>query len=356
MSIYRAKEFFCMETETLLRKDLAPDDLSDMKCCGNNLICGARMKTYWFYNLVAAALHLLNAILMFVTYYANGQKDVCYTLRMSYAAWDGVNGTARADDDFTIRTEYVESSRRSLHWLIFGFHSLSFVFQFVPVLLDSETDDSFFRWLPCRRIKKSSPYHYPYQKLVREGRNPIRFFEYAISASIMLVCIALLSGVRDENILIMIAMLCGACQMFGYVAESVPQGMVRIVAHVTGWVTLMTSYAVIWAYYGIANFKAHERWVDGGKVGTRLGAPAYVHAIVITMFLLFNSFGVVQLAQMYCKPGRFLCCKGNVVSEWFYTWVGKEAELSYVALSLIAKTVLGWVIYFQVIVMARKCV
>jgi hypothetical protein len=233
---------------------------------------------------------------------------------------------------------------------------LSFVFQFVPVLLDSETDESFFRWIPCKRVQKSSMFHYPYQKLVRSGRNPIRFFEYAISASIMLVCIALLSGVRDENIIIMLAMLCGACQMFGFVAESVPEGMVRNVAHFTGWTALMTSYGVIWSYYGIANFKAHEKWVDGGKIGREFSAPDYVHAIVITMFLLFNSFGAVQLSQMYCKAGRCLCFKGNKVSEWFYKWVGKEAELSYVTLSLVAKTVLGWVIYFQVIVMAQKCV
>lgn len=336
-------------------RDFAPDELSDMSCCGNDLICGAKMKTYWFFNLVAAFLHFANAVLMFSTYYSNDTKDVCYSLRMSYAAWDGINGTDRADDDFNIRTEYVDTSRLSLHWLIFGFHLLSFVFQFVPVLLDSETDESFFRCLPCKRLQRDSMLHYPYQNFVRNGRNPIRFFEYAISASIMLVCIALLSGVRDENILIMIAMLCGACQMFGFVAESVPSGVVRIVAHFTGWVTLMTSYGVIWAYYGIANYKAHERWVDGGRVGRELGAPDYVHVIVITMFLLFNSFGAVQLSQMYCK-GRFLCFKENSVSKWFYKWVGKEAELSYVTLSLVAKTVLGWVIYFQVIVMARECV
>ena len=62
-------------------RDFAPDELSDMSCCGNDLICGAKMKTYWFFNLVAAFLHFANAVLMFSTYYSNDTKDVCYSLK-----------------------------------------------------------------------------------------------------------------------------------------------------------------------------------------------------------------------------------------------------------------------------------
>jgi len=47
-------------------------------------------------------------------------------------------------------------------------------------------------------------------------------------------------------------------------------------------------------------------------------------------------------------------CRGNKKSFWF-KWVGQESELSYVFLSLVAKTLLGWLIYSNVLVMSREC-
>lgn len=153
----------------------------------------------------------------------------------------------------------------------------------------------------------------------------------------MLICIGLLTGIRDEHTLIMIGVLCAACQISGLLAEY-SDSWRRTLHHAQGWVMLMTAYGIIWTYYGIAVVQA--------PVG--YGAPDFVHAIVITMFILFNSFGIIQLTQMYCRPK-------NGEDNCFYKWVGKEAEVSYVAMSLVAKTVLGWVIYAQVIVTAEKC-
>ena len=72
-------------------------------------------------------------------------------------------------------------------------------------------------------------------------------------------------------------------------------------------------------------------------------APDIVHVVVIVLFLLFNSFGAIQLTQLCCRSGRW------------WTYVAKESELSYVFLSLVAKTLLGWLIYSNVLVMAREC-
>lgn len=324
-------------------------ELKEIECCKSR---GCEVKLVWLLNLVAAFMHLINAAIMVVLFYSpdqNGEveKDVCYQLTRNYASWEGMPGTNGTE--IVIKTETENTSILSLHWLIVGFHLLSFVFQFAPVLLDP---DSAIRLCcctcderNCARIDDKSPFHYGYTKLVTSGRNPLRFVEYSISASIMLMCIGLLTGIRDENVLLGIAVLCAACQVFGYVAESVHEGPVRYTSHVAGWATLMTSYGIIWSYYIVAHINAAEGF----------DAPEYVHGIVITMFVLFNTFGVVQMTQLYCKSNRCLCCAGNSCSRCFYRYVGEQSELSYIFLSIFAKTVLGWVIYAQVLFMATKC-
>jgi hypothetical protein len=348
-SIYRQKDFFKMSfllinkpSQKTASSDFTCLGRQDFKAFGRSCAC----KNYFFYNCLASLLHLGNAMTMIYLFYtadSDGvtQKDVCYPLTMGYAGWVPADGNSTAvgdrqpsvDRPFIITQNTVDTQTLSLHWLIVGFHSLSFLFQFLPVIIDP--DSPCYITLGCK---------YPYKKLVEDyGRNPLRFVEYAISAAIMLICIALLTGIRDGNLLLMIGILCAACQMMGLMAEY-SDGFPRAVAHFTGWMSLMTAYGVIWAYYIIAAYQAGEN-----------KAPAFVHAIVISMFVLFNTFGIIQLTQFYCKNDRFLLWKGNFVTRRFYDIVGKEAELSYVAMSLIAKTVLGWVIYAQVLVMAGDC-
>ena len=53
----------------------------------------------------------------------------------------------------------------------------------------------------------------------RTGLNPLRFLEYSISASVMLVAIAVLNGVFDINLVASIAVLTCSCQLSGLVVE-----------------------------------------------------------------------------------------------------------------------------------------
>lgn len=322
--------------------DLQPEEVADFKCCypckqesKEFNICNRRCscKSYWFYNIVASLLHLVNAILMIILFYGNDKEDVCYQLHMPYAKWTEVTNTTTGNEepDFIITQDKVNTHKLSLHWLIFGFHCLSFLFQIIVVVLDDRS--------PCR-IKFLCKYNYM-DLVEKRGVHPLRFIEYSISASIMLICIALLTGIRNENELIAIGVLCAVCQIFGMIAELTSDYCIRMFSHVVGWISLMTSYGFIWLYYGIANYK-------GSQMDPPRSAPDVVHAVVITLFVLFNSFGVVQSTQM--------CCRKQCKNTTWYNWVGKEAELSYVLLSLVAKTLLGWLIYSNVIVMARACV
>ena len=66
--------------------------------------------------------------------------------------------------------------------------------------------------------------------------------------------------------------------------------------------------------------------------------PGFVIAIIVGQFIIFNLFGLVQWIQIY---GRQWAVIGAI---------GRESELSYCVLSLVAKTLLGWLIYANVIV------
>ena len=329
----------CDQNENCLK----PDVVSLVKCCGpckreSGLwnLCGVtfELKSYWIINIVASLLHLFNAVLMIILFYQNGEKDVCYHLTMPYASWQDLpsNQTGNEEPEFIIVQRTVDTHTLSLHWLIVGFFLLSFFFQFIVVLIDEDS--------PCR-IKQCGRIKYPYIEGVEQyGVNPLRFVEYSISASIMLVAIGLLTGIRNENELIMIAISCGVCQYFGMIAELTTDYTIRFISHIMGYVCILTSYGIIWNYYGIANYK-------GSQLDPPRSAPDVVHVVVTLLFVLFNLFGLVQTCQM--------CCKQSERFKFFYNWIGSEAELSYVVLSLASKTLLGWLIYSNVLVMAVKC-
>ena len=59
-------------------------------------------------------------------------------------------------------------------------------------------------------------------------------------------------------------------------------------------------------------------------------APAFVYGIVVSLFVLFNTFGVVQYLQ-YKKVGKW--------SDYL------RGEKTYITLSLIAKSALAWQVF-----------
>lgn len=122
-----------------------------------------------------------------------------------------------------------------------------------------------------------------YSKGLAEQRNYFRWVEYSISSSVM--------GGRLPFI-------------FGCIAGAVP------------WVALI--------FYVFA---------IGGPSET--SAPAFVYGIVITIFLFFNSFALVQWLQ-YKKVGKW--------SEYL------RGERTYITLSLVAKSALAWQIFANTLI------
>ena len=60
----------------------------------------------------------------------------------------------------------------------------------------------------------------PYVANLKQGKNPIRFYEYALSSSVMIVVIALLVGIYDLGALIALFGVNAAMNLFGISMEN----------------------------------------------------------------------------------------------------------------------------------------
>lgn len=155
-----------------------------------------------------------------------------------------------------------------------------------------------------------------YERDLRGGINRFRWVEYSLSATIMVVLIALYSGIVDISALIGLIGANVAMILFGWLQESAnPPGSATrtmkpfwfgCVAGATPWVAI--------AYNLVA---ADE-------------VPGFVVGIFVSLFVFFNSFALNQWLQ-YRQLG-----------PWRSYAFGEKA---YLVLSLVAKSALAWQIF-----------
>jgi hypothetical protein len=286
-----------------------------------------KKNNYRYYNYFAILGHLASAITMAAL--LSGKNPLIIPYTETYSEWKNINnGTCTlgsrsfetSNGNFCISsvTKPVDCNKNNecyginLGWLIISFHILSFIFQ----LLASFTDYT------------GPIFGYQYSKMVESGKNPLRFIEYSFSASIMLISIALLNGVTDINLITSIAILTSACQLCGLAVEFVENIALKWLLHLTGWLQFCWAYGII----GHAFFKSIQVAEDNSTPGP----PDFVYAIVIILFLLYSSFGFVQLIELI-NHNNF-----NPFTK----------EKAYVILSLTAKLILGWMIFSNVLILS----
>ncbi len=163
-----------------------------------------------------------------------------------------------------------------------------------------------------------------YRLQITAGRNPYRWLEYSLSASIMIVLIAMLVGIDDIAALIALAGVNASMIGFGWMQERYEtpgSGMQPF------WIGSLAG-AVPWVAIGI--------YLIGP--GADLHPPGFVYAIFFSIFVLFNCFALNQWLQ-YRQVGR-----------WRDYLVGERA---YVTLSLIAKSLLAWQIFASTLASSR---
>lgn len=158
-----------------------------------------------------------------------------------------------------------------------------------------------------------------YVEGLKQGINKYRWYEYAFSSSIMIVLISTLFGIYDIATLILIFVVNAAMNIFGLVMEQINMNKEKISwePFIWGTITGLAPWVVILMYmFGTGNFDM---------------VPWFVWAIVGTYFVAFNTFPINMILQ-YKKVGKW--------KDYLY------GERVYIILSLVAKSILAWLVLF----------
>jgi len=159
-----------------------------------------------------------------------------------------------------------------------------------------------------------------YVENLQKGMNPVRFYEYALSSSLMIVLIGMLIGLWDLGAIILIFTLNATMNLFGIMMELHNQNTKKTnwTAFIYGCIAGFVPWVVIMLYFVGA--------VNSGDAKP----PDFVYAIVPTLFVFFNIFAINMVLQ-YKKVGRW--------KDYLF------GERVYIILSLTAKSVLCWLIW-----------
>ena len=213
--------------------------------------------------------------------------------------------------------------------LIIAFHVLSWLFQFI-----SAYDDTYYTEMEAGRT------------------NLGHFFEYSISASIMLIAICVQLGITDIYLITAITGNCAACMLFGAIAELLSNYPIAFylrlpfttnayrfsahwVAHFAGWGTITIAYLC-----ASSNLMIFERCVSPNAT-TKM--PEIIRFLIVVEGVLFMCFGFVQIYAFIARQYEDSKAEKNTEynpkkrkQEIAYT-----TEFWYILLSLTAKTALG---------------
>ncbi len=156
---------------------------------------------------------------------------------------------------------------------------------------------------------------------LRRHINKLRWWEYSLSSSIMIVLIAMLVGVYDLSSLILIFCINACMIFFGYMMELHNQTTPR-----TNW----TAFG-FGCFAGIVPWIVIALYTVGSNQAPDTSVPNFVYGILVSLFVFFNIFAVNQWLQ-YRRIGPW--------RDYLY------GERVYIILSLVAKSALAWQMFF----------
>jgi len=149
--------------------------------------------------------------------------------------------------------------------------------------------------------------------------NVYRWVEYSLSSSIMIIVILQLNGVSQISTLIAVFGVNASMILFGWLQEKyTTPGNGDMLPFWFGCIAGIVPWVVV-----IFNL-LHP------KGPTETSVPGFVYGIVISLFLLFNCFAIVQWKQYKAK------------GKWANYLHG---ERIYIVLSLVAKSLLAWQVF-----------
>ena len=185
----------------------------------------------------------------------------------------------------------------SLPFLVTGFFFLSAIFHLVIGTL----------------------YRPTYEANLAKGMNKARWYEYSISASVMMVAISLLVGIYDLSSLLMIFALVAGMNLMGLMME-VHNQTTKQTSWLSYWIGCLLG-AIPWVVIAVY---LRSGYVHGSA------APTFVYWIFVSIFVFFNCFAINMWLQ-YKKIGPWM--------DYLY------GERMYMILSLVAKSLLAWQVF-----------
>lgn len=245
------------------------------------------------YNIVAGVLHLIQAV-TFGYFLAQLPSQVAFEVNVDYMAGPPGSGLIESN---------VPLFGINLGIGIVAFLGLSALFHFLI----------------------SSPMFYKrYAAGLKASHNYFRWVEYSLSSSVMIWLIAQLCGVSDIGALVAIFAVNASMIMFGALQEKYEQpGNKKFLPFIFGSMTGIVPWLIIGLY----------TLQPGSKNAAEV--PGFVLVIIITLFVLFNTFAINQVLQ-YRQVGKWK----NYL----------QGERSYITLSLVAKSLLAWQVFSGAIV------
>lgn len=264
-------------------------------------------------HLLAAALHLASVIALTALSTAV-QPAVTYAVRVRWAG----NGTCSATDKCVAEP-----------WLsrMTELHLLRICVAFGAVTVASHVMQAF----AAAKVARWS---------VGAAYNPLRWLEYSISAPLMYVTIAAISGVYGDYALWVGATAMWAVMLNGGVAELLFRGV-----GASDLRSVPTKAPAATALYAVSLLLFASTWAPVfGSLSTvnrdplrTSTMPDIVYVVVGFMFCVYFSFAVAFVACSMTKSVR-----GRLVT-------GLQAEIVYTSLSLISKIALHWFVWNAVL-------
>jgi len=247
------------------------------------------------FNIIMGGLHLIQGVLMIFLSTSVIQKIGEFSPKITQFYLT-----------YNVETQSLETTSRALFELPFG------VLVAVFLLLSAAAH---------ALISIPKKLNATYNNDLSKGINKFRWFEYALSSSVMIVLISTLFGIYDIASLILIFVVNATMNLFGLVMEQINyyrnDGKTSWGPFIWGSIAGIAPWIAILIYmFGTGNFDS---------------IPWFVWAIVGTYFVAFNTFPINMILQ-YKKVGKW--------KDYIY------GERTYIVLSLVAKSILAWLVLF----------
>lgn len=178
----------------------------------------------------------------------------------------------------------------------------------------------FFYLSAAAHLFVATGYHRKYASDLKKGINKARWFEYSMSASVMIVAISVLVGIADVSILASVFALTAVMNLMGLVMEVSNSGAKKVnwLSFNVGTFAGIVPWLIIVYYF----------WASAQYGGAE--PPTFVYWIFVSIFAFFSCFALNMWLQ-YKKVGKW--------KNYIY------GERMYMLLSLVAKSALAWQVF-----------